>query len=366
MRMRFGLFIMPIHLPRENPTLTYERNLRLIEYVESLGFDEVWIGEHHSSGWESIPSPDIFIAAAAQRTKRIRLGTGVLCLPFHHPFHVAERMAFLDHLTYGRAMLGIGPGALPTDIKLFALDHAQLRPMMDESLDIILKLFNATGPIDYQGRYWTLKEAELQVKCYQDPHLPIAVASVGAGHSLDLAATHGLSLVSSNFQTGAKGPEMAKIWRAFKKKAAAKKVTPRRQDWRIANTVYVADSVQQAYADIEKGATEHMRDYSMVIKGDIAQRKATDFPKALRDRGMVIGSPDDCIRQIQELRDGSGGFGTFLITTNEWTTYDKVYRNLELFARYVMPEFQGSNSGQKRSWEGMMDKAVPDWRTGQR
>ena len=144
--MKFGFFMMPSHHHTENPTLAFERDLQLIEYAESLGFDEFWVGEHHTGGWETIPAPDIFLAAAATRTKRIRLGTAVINLSYHHPFDVAERMAFLDHLAYGRIMLGCGPGILSPDIKMFGLEPSELRPMMNESLDIIPQAVPGGGP----------------------------------------------------------------------------------------------------------------------------------------------------------------------------------------------------------------------------
>ncbi len=107
--MTFGTFMAPFHRVGENPTLALERDLELIEWLDDLGFDEAWIGEHHSGGWETIASPEVFIAAAAGRTRHIRLGTGVVSLPYHHPYMVANRMVLLDHLTRGRVMLGVGP-----------------------------------------------------------------------------------------------------------------------------------------------------------------------------------------------------------------------------------------------------------------
>ena len=111
-RMKFGVFMAPFHRVGENPTLALDRDLELIEWLDFLGFDEAYIGEHHSAGWETISSPEIFIAAAAGRTRHIRLGTGVVSLPYHHPYMVASRMVLLDHLTKGRVILGVGPGGL--------------------------------------------------------------------------------------------------------------------------------------------------------------------------------------------------------------------------------------------------------------
>ena len=184
---------------KDNPTLAFERDLQLIEYTESLGFDEFWVGEHHSGGWETIPAPDIFLAAAAARTKRIRLGTAVINLPYHHPFHVAERMAFLDHLTYGRLMLGCGPGVLGPDMQLFDLDPRELRPMMNESVDIILKLYREDGLVYHEGDYWKIDGMEVQIKSYQQPHLPVYLTSSGSGNSVRVAAERGLPLISAVF-----------------------------------------------------------------------------------------------------------------------------------------------------------------------
>src|SRR5215813_15052674 len=133
--LRFGLFHAPFHSKRLDPTYALERDLLLTEHLDRLGFEEIWYGEHHSGGMEIIAAPELMIAAAAQRTKHIRLGTGVKSLPYHHPFIVAETMAQLDHMTRGRVMFGAGPGALPSDSKMFGLAPVDLRPRMDEALD---------------------------------------------------------------------------------------------------------------------------------------------------------------------------------------------------------------------------------------
>ena len=117
-RMKFGSFLGPFHRTGENPTLALDRDLELVEWMDNLGYDEVWVGEHHSAGWEIISSPEVFLAAASQRTRYIKLGTGVVSLPYHHPLMVANRMVQLDHMSRGRALFGVGPGALPGDVDL--------------------------------------------------------------------------------------------------------------------------------------------------------------------------------------------------------------------------------------------------------
>ena len=148
-RMKFGVFLGPFHRVGENPTLAIDRDLELIQWLDYLGYDEAWIGEHHSAGWETISSPEIFIAVAADRTRHIKLGTGVISLPYHHPFMVASRMVQLDHMTHGRVMFGVGPGALPGDAYMLGIDPTTQRDKMDEAFGIILRLFTETEPITY-------------------------------------------------------------------------------------------------------------------------------------------------------------------------------------------------------------------------
>ncbi len=139
-----------------------------------------------------MPAPEMALAKASARAHRIRLGTSVISVPFHHPFHVAERMAFLDHLTQGRAILGVGPCALVTDKNLFGLATEKLYPMMAESVDIIVRLLESPEPIDYDGQFWKLKQMRLQLRSYQQPRMPLAIASSGNPISLELAGKYGM------------------------------------------------------------------------------------------------------------------------------------------------------------------------------
>ena len=175
-RLKFGIFLAPFHPVGQNPTLALERDLQLIEHLDELGFDEAWIGEHHSAGYEIIASPEVFIAAAAQRTRHIRLGTGVSSLPYHHPFMLADRMVLLDHLTRGRVMFGVGPGALPSDAFMMGIDPAKQRDMMEESLEAILQLL-AGETVTMETDWFTLVKARLQLRPYQRPFPEVAVAA---------------------------------------------------------------------------------------------------------------------------------------------------------------------------------------------
>ena len=195
-RMKFGIFLGPFHRVGENPTLAMDRDMELIEWLDYLGFDEAWIGEHHSAGWEIISSPEIFMAVAADRTKHIKLGSGVISLPYHHPLMVANRMVQIDHMTHGRVMLGVGPGALPGDAYMMGIPHEVQRDRMDEALGIILRLFTESEPITYKCDWFELNEALLQLRPYQKPYMPVAVASVQTGSGVTLAGKHGASVLT--------------------------------------------------------------------------------------------------------------------------------------------------------------------------
>src|SRR5436309_2704818 len=182
--MRFGIFLAPFHPVGQSPTLALQRDLELIQRLDQLGYDEAWIGEHHSAGFEIIASPEVFIAAAAERTKRIRLGTGVSSLPYHQPLMLADRMVLLDHLTRGRVMLGVGPGALPSDAFMMGIDPVRQRPMMEEALEAILALLAGDEPVTRKTDWFELRDARLQLRPYQPEGLPVGVAAPGADAAL--------------------------------------------------------------------------------------------------------------------------------------------------------------------------------------
>ena len=143
--LRLGAFLAPHHPIGENPTLQIQSDLEFVEHLERLGYDEFWCGEHHSTGWEIIASPELFLAAAAERKNRIMLGTGVVSLPYHHPFMVAQRIVQLDHQSRGRVIFGSGPGALASDAHTMGLDPMLLRDRQDEAIGIIRRLFEKTS-----------------------------------------------------------------------------------------------------------------------------------------------------------------------------------------------------------------------------
>ena len=348
-RLNFGIFMAPFHRLGENPTLAIERDLELIQWLDTLGFDEAWIGEHHSAGWETIASPEVFMAVAADRTRHIRLGTGVISLPYHHPLMVANRMVLLDHLSRGRVMLGVGPGALISDAHMLGIDTALQREMMDESVGIILRLFNETEPITYKSSWFELNEAGLQLRCYQQPHIPVAVAAVQSPSGVALAGKHGVGILTASVSGAIGGQtDLKQLWAIAEESAAEHGKTVRRDEWRLTIPVHLAESREEAMNDARVGAGRFQRDYFEDIIGmqsnvGVPTEKIID---AMVEAGnWVVGTPEDCIEAIHRLDERSGGFGTLLVLAHEWAPREKVLHSYELLARYVMPQFQGSLTG---------------------
>ena len=347
-RMKFGIFMGPFHRVGENPTLAIDRDLELVQWLDYLGFDEAWIGEHHSAGWEIISSPEIFIAAAAERTRHIKLGTGVISLPYHHPLMVANWMVQLDHMTHGRVMMGVGPGALPSDAYMMGIDHTVQRPRMDEALGIILRLFTETEPITYKSDWFELREALLQLRPYQRPYMPVAVASVQSPAGVVLAGKYGaavLTITVPRDPSADNESNLRHLWTIAEESAAEHGQEVRREDWRLVLPVHLAESRQEARAEARLGAGRYLREYSEGTNGrrpvfDGPLDKVIDF---MADAGFwIVGTPDDCIAGIKRLEERSGGYGGLLVQTVDWAPRDKMLHSYELLARYVMPQFQGS------------------------
>jgi limonene 1,2-monooxygenase len=346
--MKFGIFMGPFHRVGENPTLAMDRDLELVEWLDHLGFDEAWIGEHHSAGWEIISSPEIFIAAAAERTRHINLGTGVISLPYHHPLMVANWMVQLDHMTHGRVMMGVGPGALPSDAYMMGIDHSVQRPRMDEALGIILRLFTETEPITHKSDWFELREALLQIRPYQRPYMPVAVASVQSPAGVALAGKYGaavLTITVPRDPSPNSESDLRNLWAIAEESAAEHGQEVRREDWRLVLPVHLAETRQEAREEARMGAGRYLREYSEGTNGrrpvfDGPLEKVIDF---MADAGYwIVGTPDDCIEGIRRLDEQSGGYGGFMVQTVDWAPRDKMLHSYELLARYVMPQFQGS------------------------
>jgi limonene 1,2-monooxygenase len=348
-RMRFGVFMAPFHPAGVNPTILLDGDLALIEHLDRLGFEEAWIGEHHSAGSEIIASPEIFIAAAAQRTQRIKLGTGVISASYHNPLWVAERAVQLDHMTRGRFMLGLGPGALPSDAAMIGLDMPQTRELLEDAVAIITKLMTTTEPVNFENGRWTLRDARLHLRPYSHPHPEIVIAAVASPSGPRLAGRYGHGLLSIGATTAAGFDVLGLHWGVMEERAAHYGVSVHREAWRLVGLMHLAQTRAQAYADVEHGMLDwfdyfqHTAAFPQMAVGEgTTVQQCIDF---VNQSGLgTIGTPEDAIAQIRRLEaQSAGGFGAYLQLAHDWAAPAARYRSYELFARHVAPHFQGQH-----------------------
>jgi limonene 1,2-monooxygenase len=365
-RLRFGVFFAPFHPTGQNPTLALDYDLDRAVALDQLGYDEVWFGEHHSGGYELIGSPEIFIAAAAERTKHIKLGTGVTSLPYHHPWLVADRWVQLDHMTRGRCIFGAGPGALPTDAYMMGIDPVNQRPMMEEALEAILALFRTEEPVSRETDWFTMREARLQLRPYTDPYPEVAVAAMVTPSGPRLAGAQNVSLVSLSMQVPGGFAAVGEAWNVVTEQAERhEQPRPDRQNWRILGNMHLAETKEQALEDCTYGLQD-FANYFGGGAGFVPLAAAVDGgPKSPREfveayaanDSVVIGTPDEAIAYIEGLIEQSGGFGAFLMLGHDWASPERTLNSYRLFAREVMPHFQGQLHAPEESH---------DWATAKR
>jgi limonene 1,2-monooxygenase len=348
--MRFGIFMAPFHPAGINPTILLDSDLELIEHLDKLGFDEAWIGEHHSAGSETIASPEIFIAAAAQRTRNIKLGSGVISASYHNPLWVAERAVQLDHMTKGRFILGLGPGALPSDAAMIGLDMPQTRELLEDAVDIITRLMRSDDPVTFDNGRWQLRDARLHIRPYTHPHPEIAIAAVASPAGPRLAGRYGHGLLSIGATTAAGFDVLGLHWDVMEERAAHYGVQVDRNAWRLVGLMHLAETREQAYKDVEHGMLDwfdyfqHTAAFPQMAVGDgTTVRECIEF---INETGLgAIGTPDDAIAQIERLvKQSNGGFGAYLTLAHDWAAPAAKFRSFDLFARHVAPVFQGQAS----------------------
>lgn len=364
--LRFGVFFAPFHPVGQNPTLALEYDLERVEALDRLGYDEAWFGEHHSGGYEIIASPEIFIAAAAARTRHIRLGTGVISLPYHHPWLVADRLVMLDHLTRGRMIFGAGPGALPTDAYIMGIDPVNQRRMMEEALEAILALLRSEEPVDRSTDWFTMREARLQVRPYTHPHFEVAVAAMISPSGPRLAGRYGVSLLSLSMSVAEGFAAIGRAWSVVEDQARrAGRPAPDRANWRVLGAVHVAETRKQAIEDCTWGLPQFAAYFGggagfvpLAVNVDGEPRTPRQLVEAYAASGsVVIGTPEDAIAYIERLLEQSGGFGTFLLLGHDWANPERTLNSYRLFAREVIPHFTGQLAA---------PRASHDWATAKR
>ena len=368
-RMKFGAFLAPHHPIGEHPMLQMRNDIKFAAHLDALGYDEFWVGEHHSTGWEMIASPEMFLAAAGEHTHRIRLGTGVVSLPYHHPFNVAQRMVQLDHMTGGRLIFGTGPGALPSDAYTLGIDPMTQRDRQDEAIGVLKRLF-AGERVSHKSDWFTLQDARLQLLPLQDD-LPMAAASSISPSGMTLAGKYGMGVISIGSNSNAGLAALPTQW-SFAEQAAVKYGNQvDRKDWRVLMSWHIAETREQARAEAGQGLMHWHNEYTvgtlMRPGAEIfaSPDHAVDETAFTEGSAAVIGTPDDLVAAIRKLTASAGGFGTVLGFVHDWANRENTNRSWDLVARYVIPEVNGLLEGYRASRQYVVENREWFERAGQ-
>ncbi len=357
--MQLGLFTMPLHPPGSNFTETLKSDMAQIVALDALGYAEAWIGEHFTSEWENIPSPELFIAQAIALTKQIRLGTGVSCMPNHNPFALANRIAQLDHMAEGRFNWGIGTGSFPGDMRVFgywgedaAVDNGAYTRA---SVDTILQLWADPKPGVYESDWWkfTIPETEddiglrAHIRPYQMPHPPIGVAGVSPrSPTLKMAGSRGWIPMSINLIP----PVLLKThWDAIEEGARGAGRTADRGAWRVAREIFVAETSAEARKQAVSGVMA--RDFEQyffrllpkvgmlgLLKNDPDMADSDVTVDYLVDNVFIVGSVDEVAQKLNDLKGEVGAFGTLLAMGHEWEPYEAWHQSMSLLKNEVLPK----------------------------
>jgi len=353
--MKFGIFLPPYHALNENPAAALDRDIALLAHLDWLGFDEAWIGEHHSGGFEIIASPELFIANVAQRTRRIRLGTGVVSLPYHHPLMVADRMMLLDHLTKGRAMFGMGAGVLASDAAQMGISPADQRRMMVEGMEAVIRLLRGEI-LSMETGWFSLREARVHLPAYSEPGIEMAVACARSPAGALAAGRWGIPMLA----IGGSSPDSLKFhltnWQIYAECARENGHQPDRSRWRMGSLMHLAETRERAFDNVRFGLVPWARYLKEVTSFEFVPPDSPDPAGYVVEHGVgIIGTPDDAIRHIEQILDGTGGFGVHLDFAHNWADWESTKRSYELFARYVIPHFKGTLQSRRASYDFCVD-----------
>ncbi len=348
-KLRLGLFVAPFHPLNENPMLCFERDLELAEFADRIGIDEIWYGEHHSGGYETIASPELMIAAAAQRTSRVKLGTGVVSLPYHNPLMTAHRLTQLDHLTRGRLIFGAGPGLLTADAHMLGIDARESRDKLAQGIDVISRLLRGEW-VTEQTSWYNLVDAHCQIlPC--NGHLELCVASMMSPNGGTLAGKYGAGMLCLAATSSDGYDALAANWKIACDTAPRHGHTMSPAALRCATDMHIAETRDQAMDQVREGyktTQKYFANQSGHLKDTFADWTIED----LIERGeAVVGTPDDAIAQIRRLEEKVPDFGCLLLFDKNWARFEDKKRSLEMMMRYVLPEINGDNSNRVKSFQ---------------
>src|SRR5438105_3072271 len=322
-RLGFGAFLAPHHPIGEHPMLQFRRDLDFVEQIDALGFDEFWCGEHHSSGWEMIASPEMFLAAAGERTKRIKLGTGVVSLPYHHPFNVTQR------------------------------------DRQDEAIAIIRRLFKGER-VTAKSDWFTMNDAALQILPLQE-EMPFVVASQISPSGMTLAGKYGIGIISLGSMSTQGLMALPTQW-GFAEDAAKKAGTiVSRSDWRVLLSWHIAETREQAQREAGPGLMRWHNEYNVRtlqrpgLEPFTSPEDAIEKTAGGENAASTIGTPDDLVKTIKNLIQVSGGVGTIIGFVHDWANPENTRRSWEMVARYVIPEINGYVKGLRESQKFLVE-----------
>lgn len=352
--IRYGMFIMPFHPPEKPLAQCYDEDLELIVRAEKLGFEEFWIGEHHTMKYETIVMPEIFIGRALGETTRIRLGAAPICLQQHHPAHVASRLAFLDHLSKGRLNLCFGAGSVTADQELYGIDPKQGQAMVDEAVDLILYLWSSDPPYEYHGKFW-----QISLKKYVDHETGIGFIHRPLQKPLPPIAMPAMSRNSPTMKTaGARGYQpfshclvtanvLADHWRTYEEAGLAAGRTPNRADWKVCRSVFLADSTAEARRRVRANSLGRNYEYigtlfdrglgRKIYKRDLAMSDADCNLDFLMEEQIIAGDVDEVLRRLLALIEETGIFGSLVLMSYDWDDKESWLYSMELFVKELMP-----------------------------
>jgi limonene 1,2-monooxygenase len=351
--IRVGVFAPPHHPNDENPTLAMQRDFQLVEWLEELGYSEFWLGEHHSGGMQIYGSPELFIAAAAERTTRIKLGAAVISLPYHNPLMVADRIVQLDHQTRGRAMFGFGPGALSSDAHMLNISVADSRDRMMQAVHTIVRLLDGEV-VTEETEWYTLKDARVHLEPYTRPRPHLAVASLKTPTGALTAGRYNMGLLC------AMASGVSSAWKTATEAAAQYGQVLDRDNLRVVGSFHLAETREKARENVKFGFEPYMEYLNVIRPPTATDAPSTGDPieKVLAGRGGVVGTPDDAVEALEKLWDQTGGFGCLLLSGTNWMDFEATKKSYELFMRYVWPKFCGQNRRRAASLDWMKQNAV--------
>lgn len=348
--LRAGMFLAPFHPLDESPTLCLERDVELARFADDLGFAEFWYGEHHSGAYELSASPELMIAAAAQRTKRIKLGTGVVSLPYHNPLMTANRIAQLDHLSFGRVMFGAGPGLLVSDAHMLGIDARESRDKLDKALGLIKRLLAGEWVTESHEGWYDLHDAHCQLLPL-NPDMEICVASTFSPSGGTMAAKHDAGMLCLASTALAGYDALSTNWKIACDQAAKFGRTMNPSGIRCATDIHIAETREKAIEQVREGYDK----WRLYIHNQTAHLKESpayvELEQLIETGEVVVGTPDDAIAQIRRLEEKVPDFGCVLMLDKNWSSHEDKKRSMEMMMRYVLPAINGDNRARQKSFD---------------